>query len=74
LTLEEAIRINSESQKWDGVEEIKVDGTVVYTHQAYETMKEILGYECKEIRLQDTEERSKELFHLYNKAIEKYKT
>ena len=72
LTLEEAIRINTEANKWDGVEQIKDDGTVVSTDKAYSVMKEIVGYDCKELHFDELEQRAKELSVLYSKLVEKY--
>ncbi len=69
LTLEEAIRINSEAAKRDGVEKIKDDGTVVYTDKSYNIMKEVLGYDCKELRFNEIEARAKELVSLLNKKL-----
>ncbi|MFC1933979.1 hypothetical protein ACFLUK_02030 [Chloroflexota bacterium] len=67
LTLEEATKINNESLKWDGIEEIKDDGTVVFTEKSYRIMKEMLGYDCREVRFEDIEERAKELSLIYKR-------
>ena len=40
LTLQEAIRLNEESQRLDGVKRIEEDGTVVFTDYAVNIMKE----------------------------------
>ncbi|GAH52428.1 unnamed protein product, partial [marine sediment metagenome] len=42
LSLEEAIRINVESMRYEGIEEIKDDGTVVATDEARAIAKEML--------------------------------
>jgi hypothetical protein len=73
LTLEEAIRINEEAQKWDGIEKIKDDGTVVFTEKSTNIMRKMLGYDCEELKLEENEERSKELRSLFNKLAEKYR-
>ena len=66
LTLEQAIRINQEGNKYDGIEEIKDDGTVVYTDKTYSIMKE-LGYDCRQFSFDEVESRCEELRRLYAK-------
>jgi len=61
LTLQEAIRINEEAQKYDGIEAIHDNGNVRFTEKSWSTMKEYLGYDCKEMSVDESEERSKEL-------------
>ena len=73
LTLEEAIKINTDGLKWDGYEEIKDDGTLVFTEAATKVYQEILGVEVRELRLQDAEEKAKELLAAYNSLAKKYK-
>jgi len=60
LTLEQAIKINEESCKFDGIERVKNDGTIVFTDKTYSIMKE-LGYDCKELTFDELESRSNEL-------------
>jgi len=72
LSLEEAIKINEEAQKFDGIQEIKEDGTVVFTEKAVRTMREMLSYECKELKLEESEERAIELRTLYKNFARKY--
>ena len=61
LTLEEAIRINEEGQRFDGIEKIDEDGTVHFTANSVAIVREMIGYDCKVMKLNETEERSKEL-------------
>jgi hypothetical protein len=61
LTLEEAIRINEEGQRFDGIEGIDADGTVHYVDEKMAIMKEMIGYECETMKLEETEERYREL-------------
>lgn len=74
ITLEEAIKINEQSQVYDGIEKIEDDGTVILTDKAANGMKEILGYAHKRIRVEENEERARELGALYKKALEKYRS
>jgi len=64
LTLEQAIKINEDAEKHDGVENIKDDGTIVFTDKTYNAMKE-LGYDCKELPFDELEPRGQELLALY---------
>jgi hypothetical protein len=60
LTLDQAIKINEDMEKFDGIEKIEDDGTVVYTDKTYSIMKE-LGYDCKKLPFDEIESRSEEL-------------
>ena len=71
LTLEQAIKLNTEANKYDGWEEIKDDGTVVLTDAAYKAAKEVLGIDCKEIKFDDAEEMVKDLLVVYNNLAKK---
>jgi hypothetical protein len=73
ITLEEAIQINEDSGKLDGIEKIKDDGTVVFLDQNVEYMRQIVGYNCKELKLEESEERAKELGRCLKRMYEKYK-
>ena len=73
LSREEAIKINEEGGRIDGIEEIKDDGTVVFCDQNVEYMREIVGYDCRELKLDESEERAKELGERLKRLHEKYK-
>jgi len=73
LTMEEAVRINEEGQCYDGIERIDEDGTVTYAEKSAEIMKKMVGYDCKVMKLEETEEQSKELGQKFMKFTEKYK-
>jgi len=68
LTLTQAIKINEEVVKFDGVEKIRNDGTIVYTDKTYSIMKE-LGYDCKELLFDELESRAEELKALERKWL-----
>ena len=72
ISREEAIRINEEGGKIDGIERIKEDGTVVFCDKNVEYMREVVGYECKELKPSESEERAKELNTLLRKLYDKY--
>ena len=72
ITLEEAIKINLGGLKREGVEELKDDGTVVITEEAYEIHKEVLGVDWREIRFADIEDVSRELILALQKLADKH--
>lgn len=72
ITMEEAIRINDEGGKADGIKEIKDDGTVVCTEEHSKVMKEALGYEPRPMKPDECTERAKEIGTLYKKLVLKY--
>ena len=73
LSEEEAIRINEEGQRFDGIDKIDTDGTVHYTDQTAAIIKEMLGYDCKVLKLEDSEAQSKELGLKFKTFAEQYK-
>ncbi|MGM0438245.1 MAG: hypothetical protein ACQEQD_08225 [Bacillota bacterium] len=72
VSLEEAIKINEEAQKWDGIEKTEEDGTVVFTDVAYETFKKHLNYDCKKLKINELEERVFELDKKYKEFARKH--
>ena len=61
LSLAEAININERSHRFDGIERIENDGTVVYCPASVEIMRKTLGYNCPRLQPADAEERAREL-------------
>lgn len=72
ITIEEAIKINEQGQELDGVEGIQDNGTVIYTKKATKIMKDVLDYECKELKIADSEDKAMELRSLYNRLKARY--
>ena len=72
ISIEEAIKINRAGGQHDGIERIKEDGTVVYRDENVEYMREVVGYECKELKPSESEERARELNDLLKKLYDKY--
>ena len=68
LTLDQALKINVDAEKFDGIEMIKDDGTVVYTDESYGIMKG-LGYDCKELTPDEWERRAEEITQVYQKIM-----
>jgi len=67
LDMTQAMRIVEGAQKFDGIETIKEDGTIVLTDTAYGVMKEMIGYDCRQYSLNECEARAKELLSLFKK-------
>jgi len=71
LTLEDAVEINEKGAKFDGIEAVKEDGTVIYLDENVRNMEVVLGYSCKELRISEVDERAKELNAKLGKLYEK---
>lgn len=72
ITLEQAIKINTEGLKLEGLEQIKDDGTVVLTDEAYKIQREIYGFDWRELRFADMEDAAKEVLAVIKKLVTKY--
>jgi len=73
FTLEQVIKVNMDALRFDGIEEIKDDGTVVFTEECRQLTKEWMGGDIgQELRLEDVDERAKEVVTLTHKLSEKY--
>ena len=72
LTLEQAIKINVDDAKYEGVEEIKDDGTLVLTDEACKITKKLLGVGLREYRAADSPDLAKELLQAFQKLGDKY--
>jgi hypothetical protein len=72
LTLEQAIEINLEGLKREGTQEIKPDGIVVLTDEAYRVQKKLYGMDLREFRFADMEDIGKELRAIAKKLVARY--
>ncbi len=72
ISRKEAIRINWQSQWLEGIEEIKNNGTAVFTDESCQIMKELLGDECKTMNVDGYEEKALELSHYYEEFSERH--
>lgn len=72
LTLEAAMEINEQAARFDGIERIEPEGTVVFTERSNEILRETLGYDCKELRIDECQEKAKEITGLFDKMAKKY--
>lgn len=67
LNMKQAMEIVESAQKFDGIELIKEDGTIVLTEKSYRAMKEVFGYDCPKFSVEESEERAKEIASLFKK-------
>jgi hypothetical protein len=72
ITLKDAVKLNEDGAKIDGIERVKSDGTVVFIEENVKLMREIVGYDCPEIKPSEHEERAKELDAKLKKLYEKH--
>lgn len=71
MTLEEARHLNIQAQVFDGVQEIRDDGTVVMTPEAHQTFKELFGIESDTVEVETAFEQAMDLrarFHEFARA------
>lgn len=61
LPLADAIAINERSHRFDGIERIESDGTVVFVPAAARVLRDALGYDCARLPPPDVEPRAQEL-------------
>lgn len=66
LSLDEAISINERSHRFDGIETIEEDGSVVFTEESAAVMRDALGYEGKTLRPAEAADRAAELSKRFN--------
>jgi hypothetical protein len=59
-----AVALNDAAARWDGIEEIEADGTVVYTADAVAAMEEI-GHRCEGVTIDGLDQQVECLQDLY---------
>lgn len=73
ISLEEAIKMNEEAQKQEGIEKIRNDGTVVFTDEAVRVMDEIMNWDLKQFNVTECEKVAEELSFAYRELVNRYK-
>ncbi|NER52101.1 MAG: hypothetical protein F6J92_36765, partial [Symploca sp. SIO1A3] len=73
LTLDQAIRLNEEGQRFDGIDKIEQDGTVYFTDKEMNIMNYLLGYECRKMTLLESEDIANTLRLKYIEFAKKYR-
>ena len=72
LSLGEAVAINEQCQRYDGIEAVESDGTVRFMPESAEVMRQELGFDCDAVALDECEDRAEELaakFAEYRRGI-----
>lgn len=72
ITLEEAVEINEQCARFDGIERIDDDGTIHFVGKNMRVMKDMLGYYAKSMELDETEERYRELDRKFTEFASQY--
>jgi len=72
FTLQDAMRINQEGARFDGIEEVRGDGAIVFLDEDVRNMEEVLEYNCKELQVSELEGRARELNAKLKKCYEKF--
>jgi len=72
ITRDEAIRINIEGQKLDGIEKIEEGGKVTFADYTYEILKEMISFDHRTWQVQDSYEIAKEQMSKYREFAKKY--
>ena len=72
LSFEEAVSINQEGQRFYGIERVEDDGTVYFVEKNMTILQDVLGYECRQMRLSEVEEWAKELQAKYRAFADRY--
>lgn len=65
ITKEEALRINTEGMRLEGIERVKNDGTIVFTQIQTRWLEEALNLSWREVKLANIQERAQELSSSY---------
>jgi hypothetical protein len=72
VSMQQARAMNLEGQKHDGVQEIKDNGDIVVTDEAYSTFKELLHIDSRVITIEDSYEQAIELKKKFHEFARKH--
>lgn len=72
FTLENARQLMLEAQQYDGVLEIKNNGDIVVTDEAYENLKQTLSVDCRTITIEDAYDQYQKLRRKLNEFANKH--
>ncbi len=72
LTLDEAVSINERSHRFDGIERIEEDGSVVFTEDSAAVMRDALGYEGETLQPTEAADRADELSRRFNEYARRH--
>lgn len=72
VSLEQARQLMLDAQQYDGILEIRANGDIVVTDEAYENFKHILGVGCRTISIKDAFDQYQELRSKLNEFARKH--
>jgi hypothetical protein len=72
VSLEQARQLMLDAQQYDGVLEIRANGDIVVTDEAYENFKQTLGVDCRTITVEDSFDQYQELRIKLNEFARKH--
>ncbi len=70
LSFEDAMKMQEEGLKIDGIERVEDDGTVVFTEETVNLMRDILGIEWPKVKPDEAEEMAYDLIKAFKKLEE----
>jgi hypothetical protein len=63
-SLEEAIAVNEASLKWDGIDEVTDDGTIVFTVETQKALRELLGKNIETLSAETAQDQANDLLYV----------
>jgi len=72
MTLQQARELNLKAQQYDGIQEVRDNGDIVPTEEAYATFKEMLNVDSRAITLKDSYEQAMELRGKFHEFARKH--
>ena len=73
ISLQEAVKINEGSNRCDGIEKIDDEGNITFTEKSYKVIKDMLGYDCKVLKMESLEAEQEKLSNMFKNFCERYK-
>ncbi len=72
ITKEEAIKINLDGLRRDGIEEIREDGTVVFPDAVVDAWTKIMNFKCKSFHIKDIDKVAEEQKKKFDELLKKH--
>ena len=63
-SLEDAIAVNEASLKWDGIDEVTEDGTIVFTVETQKALRELLGKNIETLSAETAQDQANDLLYV----------
>jgi hypothetical protein len=72
ITETEAIELNLEGQRRDGIKQIREDGTVIYEQAVVEGWRKVMNYNCSSFNVKDVDFVADEQMRMYQEVIKRH--